>query len=191
MVGIPALWLPILLSAVIVFVASSIIHMVLPWHKHDYAKLPDEDGTLDALGRLSIPPGEYMFPSPGGDMKVMRSDAFKAKMLKGPVGMINIFPPLPESNPLGMGRQLTQWFVYCLVVGVFAAYIAGRALQPGADYLQVQRFAGCTAFVGYTLALWQRSIWYRQPWSIVLKDTVDGLVYGLLTGGTFGWLWPS
>ena len=43
MVSISALWLPILLSAVIVFVASSIIHMVLPVHRGDYRKLPEED----------------------------------------------------------------------------------------------------------------------------------------------------
>ena len=36
MVGLAALWLPILLSAVIVFVASSLIHMVSGWHKSDY-----------------------------------------------------------------------------------------------------------------------------------------------------------
>lgn len=191
MVGIPALWLPIVLAAVIVFVASSVIHMVLPWHKHDFGKLPDEDGVMDALGRRSIPPGEYMFPFPEGDMKVMRSEAFKAKALEGPMGMLTVFPPPSGNNPFAMGRQLTLWFVYCLVVGVFAAYIAGRALQPGADYMVVQRFAGCTAFVGYTLAGWQRSIWYRQRWSTSLKNTIDGLIYGLLTGGTFGWLWPG
>jgi hypothetical protein len=190
MVPVVALWLPILLAAVIVFVASSIIHMLMPWHKHDYATLPNEDAALEALGKLSIPPGEYMFPSSGGDMKAMRSEAFKAKVIKGPVGIMTVFPPVSEGNPFGMGRQLSLWFVYCVVVSVFAAYIAGRALHSGADYLAVQRFAGCTAFVGYTVAGWQRSIWWRQPWSTTLKNTFDGLVYGLLTGGTLGWLWP-
>lgn len=91
----------------------------------------------------------------------------------------------------GMGASLTQWFVYCLLVGVFAAYVAGRALGPGAEYLDVFRFAGCTAFIGYALALWQNSIWYKLKWSITLKQTLDGLVYGLLTAGAFGWLWPN
>jgi len=31
MTGLHSLWLPILLSAVIVFVVSSVIHMALPW----------------------------------------------------------------------------------------------------------------------------------------------------------------
>ncbi len=68
---------------------------------------------------------------------------------------------------------------------------AGRALPPGAHYLAVFRFAGATAFIGYSLALWQDSIWYKKQLSTTLRNTFDGLVYGLLTGGTFGWLWPN
>lgn len=89
-----------------------------------------------------------------------------------------------------MAGNLVLWFVYCVVVGVFAAYIAGRAQPAGAHYLSVFRFAGCTAFVGYSLALWQNVIWYKRSWKATLKSTLDGLIYGLLTGGTFGWLWP-
>jgi hypothetical protein len=191
MVDILTLWLPILIASVIVFIVSAVIHMVLPYHKSDFRKLPDEDATLDALGKLSIPPGDYMFPSTGGDMALMKSEEFKDKMRKGPVGMLTVFPPVSGDNPSGMGVQLTQWFFYCVIVSIFAAYVAGRALGPGAEYLQVHRFAGCTAFVAYALADWQRSIWYKQPWSTTLKNTFDGLIYGLLTGGTFGWLWPS
>jgi hypothetical protein len=76
------------------------------------------------------------------------------------------------------------------VVGVFAAYVAGRALPEGAHYLAVFRFAGVTGFVAYALAGWQESIWYKRPWSVTLKNTFDGLLYGLVTAGTFGWLWP-
>ncbi len=189
MVGIVALWLPILLSAVFVFFISALFHMVLPHHKSDRKALPDEDAVLDALGRLNIPAGDYMFPLPPS-MEAMKSDAFKDKMRKGPVGVMTVFPPLPADNPTSMGRALTLWFVYCVIVSVFAAYISGRALGPGVDYLQVQRFAGCTAFLAYTLAAWQDSIWYRKSWGTTLKDTIDGLIYGLVTGGTFGWLWP-
>ena len=35
-----------------------------------------------------------------------------------------------------------MWFLYTIVMSVFAAYIAGRALPPGTAYLQVFRFAG-------------------------------------------------
>ena len=52
------------------------------------------------------------------------------------------------------------------------------------------RFVGVTAFLAYAAALWPMSIWYRRSWLTTFKGTVDGLVYALLTAGTFGWLWP-
>ena len=185
MVSIPSLWLPILLSAVIVFVTSSIIHMALPYHRTDYHKLPSEDEVMEALRKFNIPPGDYMVPF-SGSMEVMRSPEFKDKLNKGPVAVMTTM----KSGPFNMRRSLTQWFLYSIVISGFAAYVAGRALPPGATYLQVFRFAGCTAFLGYSLALWQDSIWYQKAWSTTLKNTFDGLVYGLMTAGTFGWLWP-
>ncbi len=185
MVPVLSLWLPILLSAVIVFVASSIIHMALGYHRSDYKKFPDEDGVMDALRKFAIPPGDYLFPY-GGSPKAMKDPAFRAKWDKGPIGLMTVIP----SGPPTMTRPLVSWFLYCIVVGIFAAYIAGRALQPGAPYLQVFRFAGCTAFIGYSLALWQFTIWFRRSWVVTLKSTIDGLIYGLLTAGVFGWLWP-
>jgi len=186
MVPVMSLWVPILLSAVIVFVASSVIHMLLPIHKSDFRKLPDEDGVMDALRKAGVGPGDYMFPH-AGSMADLKSPAFTEKRTRGPVASMTVM----ESGPVSMGPSLAQWFLYCVVVGVFAAYVAGRALEPGAHYLKVFRFAGVTAFVGYSLALWQSTIWYKRAWTTTLKSNVDGLVYGLLTAGTFGWLWPK
>ncbi|HEY6951639.1 MAG TPA: hypothetical protein VI758_04480 [Bacteroidota bacterium] len=185
MVGLHALWLPILLSSVFVFIVSSIIHTVSPWHKNDYPKMDNEDKVMDALRPLNIPPGDYMIPRPN-DMKDMRSAQFIEKLKKGPKV---IFTVLPGGNP-GMAKNLIGWFVYCVVVGVFGGYVAGRALPVGAAYLQVFRFVGTVAFAGYSLALWQMSIWYSRSWSTTIKSTIDGLIYALLTAGTFGWLWP-
>ncbi|HEX7122558.1 MAG TPA: hypothetical protein VF178_09340 [Gemmatimonadaceae bacterium] len=185
MVGLSALWLPILLSGVAVFLVSSIIHMVLPWHKTDYAPVPNEDKVRAALRPLNIPPGDYMIPRPA-DMGQMRSPEFVAKVKEGPVLMMTVMP----NGPVAMGKNLTMWFLYGLVVSVFAGYVAGRALPTGADYLHVFRFAGVTAFLGYSLALWQMSIWYQRPWLTTFKITVDGLIYGCVTAGFFGWLWP-
>ena len=185
MTGLDALWLPILLSSVIVFVASSIIHMATPWHKGDYAKVPDEDKFTDALRPLAIPPGDYMVPRPSS-MQEMKSPEVADKMKKGPVMVFTVLP----NGPMAMGRNLVLWFLYSIVVGIFSAYITGRALPVGANYLQVFRFAGATAFLSYSLALWQMSIWYRRALSTTIKATVDGLIYALLTAGTFGWLWP-
>ncbi len=186
MTGFYMLWLPIILSSVVVFVASSIIHMLLPWHKNEYPTLANEDKILDALRSFNIPPGDYLMPM-AGSMQVRNTPEFQEKLKKGPVLTMTVWPTPAAS----MARYLGLWFVYTLVVGIFAAYIAGRALPPGAHYLQVFRFAGCTAFIGYSLALWQMSIWWHRSWWITIKATIDGLVYGLLTAGVFGWLWPK
>ena len=185
MTALHLLWLPVLLSSVFVFVVSSIIHMALPWHKSDYRKVPDEDRVMDALRPFAIPPGDYMIPRPSS-MQDMKSPEFANKMKKGPVLMVTVFP----NGVTSMGRNLILWFLYSGVVGVFAAYITGRALPVGAPYLHVFRFAGATAFLAYSLALWQLSIWYRRSWTTTIKSTVDGLIYALVTAGTFGWLWP-
>jgi hypothetical protein len=185
MVPVTSLWLPIILSAVIVFLASSIIHMVLPIHRNDVRRLDQEDAVMDALRRFNLPPGDYAFPH-AGSMEGMKSPAFLEKMSKGPVAFMTVAP----SGPPAMGTSLALWFVYSVVVGIFSAYIAGRALGPGVHYLQVFRFVGASAFMGYSLALLQNSIWWRRNWPMTLKSMADGLLYALLTAGTFGWLWP-
>jgi len=180
-----ALWLPILLSSVIVFIVSFIVHTAPLWHKGDFPKMPDEDKVADALRPLAIPPGEYMIPRASGS-KEMRSPEFAEKLKKGPVMMLKVWP----NGPMSMTKSLVFWFVYSIVVGIFAAYVAGRALPTGAEYLHVFRFTGTVSFVGYSIALWQNSIWYGRSWGMAIKTTVDGLIYALLTAGTFGWLWP-
>ncbi|MGQ0539629.1 MAG: hypothetical protein ACT4R6_11815 [Gemmatimonadaceae bacterium] len=186
MVPLSSLWLPILLSAVFVFLASWVVHMLLGYHRSDFARLPQEDQVLDALRPFAIPPGSYHAPHAGGPAD-MKSPVFMEKLKRGPVLLMRVWP----AGPFNMGKLLSQWFVYCLVVSLFAAYLASRTLTPNAEYLAVFRVAGTTAFVGYVLALWQDYIWYGRSTSSSLKATFDGLVYALLTGGTFGWLWPS
>jgi hypothetical protein len=185
MVTLASLWLPILLSAVIVFIASSIIHMVLPWHKNDYARLPDEEKARAALRPLAIPPGDYMVPCPQGRAE-MQSPEFKARVNEGPNLVVTVLP----NGPWSMGRNLGLWFAYLVVVALYSAYVAGRALPPGTNYLIVFRFVGATAFAAFALALWQMSIWYRRSWGTTIRSTIDGLIYATLVAGTFGWLWP-
>ena len=180
-----ALWLPIVLSAVIVFIASSIIHMLLNWHAGDFAKLPDEERFRQSVGPLAIPPGDYIVPRVQS-MAEMKSPDFVKKCEEGPVVIMTVLP----SGIRGMGKSLTLWFLFSLVVSFVAAYVAGRALAPGVRYLEVFRFAGTTAFIAYSLGQWPASIWYGRKWRTTILSTVDGLIYGLLTAGVFGWLWP-
>jgi hypothetical protein len=184
MVPLTALWLPIILSAVIVFVASSIMHMLLPYHKSDYQRLPDEDKLLAALRAAGLKRGLYMFPF--CTHKEMNSPAVVEKFKQGPVGIMTVLPIGPPAMPKFLG----MWFVYCLVIGFFTAYLTGHTLAPDVNYLVVFRVAGTAAFMAYGLGHLSNGIWKGQPWSNTIKEVVDGLIYGLLTAGTFGWLWP-
>ena len=186
MVTVMSLWLPIIVSAVFVFVASSIIHMALKYHKGDFAKPPNDEDLQDTLRKFSIPPGDYLLPCPSGSQG-MNDPKYQEMVKRGPVLMMTVFP----AGGFSLGTSLVQWFVYCLVISVFAAYVTGRAFGPGTPYLTVFRFAGTVAFAGYALALWQGTIWYKRKVSTTLKNNFDGLIYALLTAGTFGWLWPK
>lgn len=185
MVPLTSLWMPIVVASVVVFLASFLMHMVLKYHESDYGKLDAEDDVMAALRAAGATPGDYLVPRGEGPSS-MKDPEFIEKWSKGPAALITVLP----AGPPTMGKQLVMWFVYCLIVSVFAGYIAGRALAPGAEYLAVFRFAGAVAFIGYSVALLQNSIWYSRQWSTTLKSVFDGLIYGLLTAGCFGWLWP-
>lgn len=179
------LWLPILLSAVFVFVASSVIHMLLPIHKSDHRPLKDEARVLDALRPSSPSPGQYMFPW-CTSMKDMGSPEYLEKVNRGPVGFMTVLP----NGPMAIGRQLMQWFAYCVVTSIFVAYVASFA-HAGTDYMSVFRLTGTVGFLGYGLGAVIDSIWKAVPWTTSFKFLFDGLVYALVTAGTFGWLWPA
>jgi hypothetical protein len=186
MVPVTSLWAPILLSAVFVFILSSVIHMLLGYHAGDYDKLPAEDEAMAALRKLGIPPGDYFIPKAGG-ARDMKNPEFLKKVELGPVGSLTILPP----GGFAMGKRLVMWFLYSIAVGVVAAHVAGTTLAPGTPYKMVFHTVALTAFAGYALALWQSPIWKSTKWSTTLKATFDGLLYALLTAGTFGWLWPK
>ncbi len=188
MVPLTSLLVPIVVSAVVVFFASFIIHMVLGYHKSDLRKLPDqqEDEILAAIDQAQSYPADYGVPHPGSPER-MKDPAFIAKMTKGPIVFMNVVPGEPPS----MGKSLAMWFAFVLVVTVFSAYITSRAVTPGIDYLTVFRFVGTSAFMGYGLGQIPESIWYRRSWVRTLKSVFDSLIYALLTAGVFGWLWPG
>lgn len=184
MVSLSALWMPIVLSAIFVFIASSIMHMFLPYHRGDYRKLPEEEKTLAVLRELGLTRGLYIFPF--SSHKEMKSPAMVEKYKQGPVGMMTILP----TGPVAMPKFLAQWFGYCLLIGIFVAYLTGHTISSGATYPAVFRVAGTAAFMAYGLGLLSNGIWRGHTWSMTIKEVIDGLVYGLLTAGTFGWLWP-
>jgi len=185
MVTLGMLWMPILLSAVVVFICSAIFWMVLPFHKSDFSKLPDEDVVRAAMNKHKLAAGQYMIPY-CGDMKDMKEPAHLKKVEEGPVCTIVVRP----SGHMNMGSSMAASIVYNILIAVFVAYLAGRVLPVGAHYLAVFRVAGTATILAYCGALFYPSIWMGRPWSVTCKDFVDGVIYGLLTAGIFGWLWP-
>jgi hypothetical protein len=182
-----ALWLPMLLSSVFVFVASSIIHMALPqWHKGDYLKIPNEDKVMDAMRPFALSPGDYVVPN-CADYAEMGTQEFQDKLKKGPVMMVTIMP----NGMMNMKKSLGLWFLYLAAVSSITGYAAYHAFPAGTHYTSIFRLTGVTSFLGYAAALWQMSIWYRRSLGTTLRITVDGLLYAALTAGTFGWLWPK
>jgi hypothetical protein len=186
MVSLGSLWLPILVSSVLVFIASSIIHMVLKYHNKDYKSLPNEDAVRAAIRSGNPPPAQYIIPY-CSDMKDMEKPEMKQKYTEGPVVVMNVMRPgLPN-----MGRYLTQWFIFILFVSFFIAYIASHCLPAGSEYLRVFQIVGATGFLAYGAGTVPDSIWMGKPWAITWKGLIDALVYGSVTAGTFGWLWPG
>jgi len=183
-VSLGALWLPIVLSAVLVFVASSIIHMVLGYHNRDYTPLPNEDAVRAAIRSGNPAPRQYIIPY--ATAKEMGSPEMKRKCAEGPVGVLNLKP----AGEHGMGASLVQWFVFSLVISFFVAYVACHALPAGAPYLKVFQVVGTVGFLAYAAGQLPAAIWMGKPWAVAWKEVFDGLVYGLVTAGSFGWLWP-
>jgi hypothetical protein len=181
-----ALWLPIILSAVFVFVLSAIIHMVIKYHNTDYRQLPNEDAVRAAFRGSAAAPGQYIVPY-CKDMKEMQTPEMQQKYAEGPVAVVRLRPPGPPT----MGPALNQWFMFILIVSLFIAWVAAQAIPPGANYMHVFRVVGGIGFLAYAVGQLPGAIWMGKPWSVASKEVVDGLLYGLVTAGTFGWLWPN
>jgi hypothetical protein len=184
MVAVSTLWLPILVSAILVFIVSSIFWMVVRHHDSDWKGLPGEEGILDALRKARVPRGQYRFPWAEG--KQMQTPEMKKKMAEGPAGFLTFW----DRYDVPMGRNMIAWFVYLLAVSFLVAYLAGLVLAPGAAASPVFRFVAVAAILAYAAALVPRSIWWGQAWSVTWKEVFDGVVYGLVTALAFAWLWP-
>lgn len=186
MVPLGELLLPILLAAALVWIASSIVWMALPWHRSDYRGLPDEEAALAALRPLNLAPGQYDIPHVTGREALQRPEV-REKFERGPIGFLYVRP----SGVPRMGGPLTLHFLFCLLVTLSIAYVTGRALNPGAEYLRVFQIAGSVGWLGFGVAYLQDAIWFGRTWRQVLLFQLDALIYGSLAAGIFGWLWPG
>jgi hypothetical protein len=180
-----SLWYQVLISAVVVFVASSAMHMALKYHQADMKSLPNDDAVRDALAKQNAAPGVYMTPFCSHDR--MKEPAMIERFEKGPVAVITLYP----KGQVNMPKLLAFWFGLAFLVSFTAAYVARHTLTPGADGMLVMRVTGTVAFAAYGVSHISDSIWKGQPWSNTLRALIDAAVYSLLTAIVFRVLWPT
>jgi hypothetical protein len=177
------LWLPIVLSAVAVFFASFLFWAVLPFHKKDYKVLPDEAAFTAYVRSSAIAPGSYAFPNCATANK--KDPEFIKKWKEGPAGMLNVWP-----TTMSMGRNMVLTFLVYLVVGIVIAYLASLTVPPAAGFNSVLRIAGTAGVLAYTFSFIPSAIWFCQPRAMLVRNIIEGVIYGLITGLIFAALWP-
>lgn len=185
MVSIVQLWLPLLIAAVGVFIASSLIHMVFKWHNSEYSGLVNEDEVRAALRKGGAGPGQYVLPH-CTDMKEFQTPEMRKKLEEGPVGFLTLRP----NGPPRMGASLAQWFALNLLVAGIAAHLAGESLPRGADVPRVFHLVALVTFIAYAGGALSDGIWRGEPWRSVAKNLLDALIYAIVSGFAFAWLWP-
>lgn len=180
-----SLLLPIVISAVAVFMLTMIIHMT-PWHKGDYRKLPDEDGVMQALRSFNIPPNDYAVPHPGST-EYMTSPEFEAKQEAGPVMFVTVIP----SGPWNMGKIVGLWFLFAVVVSASVACFVGTIVPRGGDRHAVFHHVAVITLLTYAMGAVPLSIWYSRKWSTTFRNALDSLLFALVTAWIFSMMWPK
>lgn len=181
-----SLWLPVVVSAVAVWLVSAVLHMVLKYHRADYKQLSSEEAVGQALRAATSGPGVYITPH-CPDMSLLKDPAFRKRYEDGPVALIHVL----RSGVPNMGKSLGQWFAFCLLVSFVTSYVARHSLDPGAVGIEVMRLTGTVAFIGYAFGYFQDSIWHGIPWANSLRAILDAAVYAVVTGLVFRFLWPA
>jgi len=181
-----SLWLPVVVSTAAVFFVSSLLHMVLKYHRADYRKLPDEDAVGEVMRKHPAAPGVYVIPY-CTDPAAMKDPAVRKRYEDGPVALMSIL----RNGPPALGKNLAQWLALSFLISFTAAYVARHALAPGADPMLVLRITATVAFAGYGYGYFQDAIWKGMPWSNTARGLFDALVYAVVTGVLFRVLWPA
>lgn len=190
------LWLPILVSTAAVWIASSLAWMVIGHHKNDWKSLPDENAFIDAVERLSIPPGTYGFPEfrRCDGLSKEQKMALWENMQKRPMGLLRVW------GPINMGKCMILTLMVFLIASTLIAYLAWNALphagavgalsaaRPG--FARIMQVVGTAGVLTYCFASLPNDIWFQRSKREVLTSVVDGIAFGLITGAVFAWLWP-
>jgi hypothetical protein len=185
-----SLWLPIVLSAVAVWIVSTVFGLPFLHHKNDWIGmgLSDEDALMEFLRTRGggIKPGNYLFPD-FRTREAMESERVKNALERGPVGHLSVWQP-----PLGMGGKLAGTLIVYLVVSTLIAYLASITLPRTAetDFARVFRVVGTAGILAYSFAFIPNAIWFGAYMRTIVASIFDGVVFALITGAIFAWRWP-
>ena len=182
------LWLPILASAAAVWIASFLAWMIVGHHKNDWKEVPGEQNFIDTIKRMGIPPGNYGFPEfrKCEGMTKEQKVAKWEEMQHSPMGLLRVW------GPISMGRNMLLTFLVYLLVSVLAGYLGWTTLpHSGAEFTKVMQVLGTAGILAYCFASLPNDIWFQKSLREVVTSLIDGIVFGLLTGAMFGWLWPK
>lgn len=181
-----SLWLPILVSAVLVFFASFVTWALLPFHGAEYKAIPDEEFFQDALAQRNVASGEYMVPFAGCKSERMKDPAFLERMKTHPMAHVRVWRGMPN-----MGRNMALTFVVMLIVSALVAYLTSQTVMFGADASRVFQISALVALMGYAFGGMPNGIWFGKSGRAFVLDFIDAIAYALITGAVFAWLWPS
>lgn len=177
-----SLWLPILLTTVMLFFSGFICWMVLPNHKPDWKKLPNETEFLHKMAEWDIPKGNYAYPY-AMDKESMEGENAKKAIEQGTFGTIQAWGGQPS-----MGNNLLCQVGFLFVTNFCLAYLATLGVAPGADFMTVFRFVATAAFLTFTAAVVPGAIWFKNR---ITGHIIDGVIQAAIAGAVFAWLWPS
>jgi hypothetical protein len=172
---------PILISTVVLFFASFLSWMVVELHKKDWRKLAGEDDFMAAVKKIDPAVGSYSFPNCESHAD-MKSEAYQAKYMAGPRGLLTI---LPVAN---MGQLLGLTIIYFLVVSIGLAYLASVAFKPGAEFVKVFSFVFVAGLMTFLAAMVAHAIWFRAR---IVGHVIESVAYAALTAAIFAAMWPA
>lgn len=177
------LWLPIAVCGVALFFCSFLAWAISPHHRGDFQKLPDEDGVRNAVKAANVSPGVYMFPH-ASDHKDGKED-MKAKFASGPMGLVTVMT-MPN-----MGKNMALTCMVFMVVSAMIGYLLWGLLPVGAGFLPVFKAAGTAGVIAYSFSFLPNAIWFQHGLRATLLCVLDGIVYGMVTGLIFAFMWPG
>lgn len=174
------LWLPIVISTIVLFFASFIARTILPHHRAGWHKLDHEPAFMNQLQEMNIPPGSYVFPY-AETRQQSSQETFLKTYAKGPRGTINIHT-IPN-----LGLNLFCTFIFFLITVTLIAYIAQQAFAGWSDeseitFLKVFQIVGTISVLTYSSSTILSSISSKRPF---LMEVIDGIAYGLIVGVIF------